>query len=211
MNLARNLVISVLMTIVTTILLGVLYPLAITAVAQAVFPSQANGQLIERDGTVVGSRLIGQAFSGSGYFRSRPSATAVPYDAANSAGSQYGPTNRKLIDVVKANVDDARKDHPGAAVPVDLVTASASGLDPHISPAAAEFQVPRVARERHMAEGQLRRLVADSTGRTAAGLPGRASGQRPGTEPRARPDAPAGEMTAIPSCPVAATQRPREG
>jgi K+-transporting ATPase ATPase C chain len=163
MNLVRNLVISVLMTIVTTILLGVIYPLAITALAQAVFPSQANGQLIEHNGTVVGSRVIGQVFSGPGYFRSRPSATAVPYDAANSAGSQYGPTNKKLIDAVKANVDDARKDNPGAAVPVDLVTASASGLDPHISPAAAEFQVPRVARERHMPEDQLRRLVAGST------------------------------------------------
>src|SRR6478672_4163759 len=113
MNLVRNLVISVLMTIVTTILLGVIYPLAITALAQAVFPSQANGQLIEHNGTVVGSRLIGQAFSGPGYFRSRPSATAVPYDAANSAGSQYGPTNKKLIDAVKANVNDARKDNPG--------------------------------------------------------------------------------------------------
>ena len=172
MNLLRNLVISVLMTIVTTILLGVIYPLAITAVAQAVFPSQANGQLIERGGTVVGSRLIGQAFSGPGYFRSRPSATAVPYDAANSAGSQYGPTNKQLIDAVKANVDDARKENPGAAVPVDLVTASASGLDPHISPAAAEFQVPRVARERHLPEDQVRRLVADSTERRQLGFLG---------------------------------------
>jgi K+-transporting ATPase ATPase C chain len=163
MNIARNLVVAVLMTIVTTLILGVIYPLAITAIAQVAFPSQANGQLIERDGKVVGSRIIGQGFSSPGYFRSRPSATAVPYDAANSAGSQYGPTNKKLIDAVTANVEAARRDNPNAPVPIDLVTTSASGFDPHISPAAADFQVARVARERGMSEADLRQLIGAHT------------------------------------------------
>jgi len=160
MALTRNLIIAILMTIVTTVLLGVVYPLVVTAIAQAAFPAQANGQLIERHGTVVGSRLIGQGFSAPGYFRSRPSATSMPYDAANSAGSQLGPTNKKLIDAVAANVAAARKDNPSAPVPIDLVTASASGFDPHISPAAAEFQVPRVARERGLQEADVRQVVA---------------------------------------------------
>jgi len=163
MNLARNFVVAVLMTVVTTILLGVLYPLAITGIAQVVFPDQANGQLIERDGAVVGSRIIGQGFSRPGYFRPRPSATSTPYDAANSAGSQFGPTNKKLIDAVEANVKAARQENPDGPIPVDLVTTSASGLDPHISPAAADFQVPRVARERHIDEADVRRLVAAHT------------------------------------------------
>ena len=163
MNLARNFVIAVLMTVVTTILLGLLYPLAITGIAQVVFPDQANGQLIERDCAVVGSRIIGQGFSKPGYFRSRPSATNTPYDAANSAGSQFGPTNKKLVDAVQANVEAARKEDPNAPVPIDLVTASASGLDPHISPAAARFQVPRVARERHVGEAQVAQLVEEYT------------------------------------------------
>jgi potassium-transporting ATPase KdpC subunit len=159
MNSTRNLFTAVLMTIVTTVLLGVAYPLVITAVAQVVFRDQANGQLIERNGTAIGSRLIGQGFSKPGYFRPRPSATATPYDAANSAGSQLGPTNKKLIDAVQANVAAARKENPDMPIPVDLVTASASGFDPHISPAAAEFQIPRVARERGMTEADLRRVV----------------------------------------------------
>jgi K+-transporting ATPase ATPase C chain len=163
MNMTRNLIVAVLMTVVTTVLLGVIYPLGITAIAQVAFPAQANGQLIERDGNVIGSRLIGQGFSGAGYFRSRPSATTTPYDAANSAGSQYGPTNRKLIDAVKANVAAAQKENPDMPVPVDLVTTSASGVDPHITPAAAEFQVPRVARERRVSEREVRRLVASAT------------------------------------------------
>jgi potassium-transporting ATPase KdpC subunit len=163
MNLNRNLLSAVLMTIVTTLLLGVIYPLAITAIAQVLFPDQANGQLIERDGTVVGSRIIGQGFSAPGYFRSRPSAAGMGYDAANSAGSQLGPTNKKLIDAVKANVEAARKENPNASVPIDLVTTSASGFDPHLSPAAAEFQLPRVARERGMSEGDVRSLVAANT------------------------------------------------
>jgi K+-transporting ATPase ATPase C chain len=163
METTRNLITAVLMTIVTTVLLGIVYPLAITAIAQVAFPDQANGQLIEQNGTTIGSRLIGQGFAGPGYFRPRPSATAVPYDAANSAGSQFGPTNKKLIDAVTANVEAARKDNPGAPVPIDLVTASASGFDPHITPASAAFQVPRVARERGMDEGDVTRLVEAHT------------------------------------------------
>ena len=159
MNTYRNLVTAVLMTIVTTVLLGLIYPLAITAIAQVAFPDKANGQLVQRDGVTIGSRIIGQGFSRPGYFRPRPSATSTPYDAANSAGSQLGPTNSKLIDAVRANVESARKENTGAPVPIDLVTASASGLDPHISPAAAAFQAPRVARERGMSEADVRRLV----------------------------------------------------
>jgi len=163
MNLTRNLVVATLMTIVTTVMLGLIYPLVVTGLAQVLFPDQANGQLIERDGRIVGSRIIGQGFSSEGYFRSRPSATAVPYDASNSGGSQYGPTNKKLIDAVTANVEAARKENPTAPVPIDLVTASASGFDPHLSPAAADFQVPRVARERGMSEADLRQLVRTHT------------------------------------------------
>jgi K+-transporting ATPase ATPase C chain len=157
---------ALLMLLVLTVVTGLLYPLAITAIAQGVFPHQANGQLIERNGTVIGSRIIGQGFSAPGYFRSRPSATATPYDAANSAGSQLGPTNKKLIDAVQAAVAAAQKENPGSPVPIDLVTTSASGFDPHISPANAAFQIPRVARERGMTEDEVRRLVeADTEGR----------------------------------------------
>ena len=167
MNFTQNLRIAVLMTIVTTLLLGVAYPLVVTGLAQVLFRDQANGQLIERDGQIVGSRIIGQAFSSPGYFRGRPSAAGSGYDAANSSGTNLGPTNRKLIDAVTANVEAARKENPGApacpepcrGVPIDLVTASASGLDPHISPAAALFQVPRVARARGAAEADVRALV----------------------------------------------------
>jgi K+-transporting ATPase ATPase C chain len=159
MNIAKNLVAAVLMTIVTTLILGVIYPLAITAIAQVAFPTQANGQLIERDGKVVGSRIIGQGFSSPGYFRSRPSAAGTGYDAANSAGSNLGPTNKKLIDAVRANVEAAQKENPNVPVPIDLVTTSASGFDPHLSPAAADFQVPRVARERGTSEANIRSLV----------------------------------------------------
>ena len=174
MNIARNLLSAVLMTIVTTILFGVAYPLAITGIAQVVFPDKANGQMIERGGLLVGSRLIGQGFSSPGYFRARPSATSVPYDAANSGGSQLGPTSRKLIDAVKANVDAARLENPGVAVPVDLVTTSASGFDPHVTPAAAEFQVPRVARERGLPEEDVHRLVAEHTEARQLGFLGEA-------------------------------------
>jgi len=163
MNITKNLVAAVLMTIVTTLILGVIYPLAITAIAQVAFPSQANGQLIERDGKVVGSRIIGQGFSSPGYFRSRPSAAGMGYDAANSAGSNLGPTNKKLIDAVTANVESARKENPNAPIPIDLVTTSASGFDPHISPSAADFQVPRVARERGFSEADFLYLVEAPT------------------------------------------------
>ena len=159
MNLTRNLITAVLMTVVTTLLLGVAYPLVVTGLAQVLFPNKANGQLIERGGKIVGSRIIGQAFSSPGYFRSRPSAAGTGYDAANSAGTNLGPTNKKLIDAVKTAVEAAKKENPSSPVPIDLVTSSASGLDPHISPAAALFQVPRVARERGVTEGEIGQLV----------------------------------------------------
>jgi K+-transporting ATPase ATPase C chain len=167
MNLARNFVAAILMTVVTTIILGIVYPLAVTGLAQVLFPDQANGQLVQHNDHVVGSRIIGQGFSGAGYFHSRPSAAGTGYDAANSAGSNLGPTNKKLIDAVAANVEAAKKDNPSAPVPVDLVTTSASGFDPHITPANAEFQMPRVARERGLSETEVRRLVnAHTEGRT---------------------------------------------
>ena len=163
MNILRNLVVAVLMTVVTTVLLGLVYPMVVTVLAQAIFPAQANGQLIVRDGRIVGSSLIAQRFSSPTYFHPRPSAAGSGYDAANSAGSQLGPTNRTLIETTRENVAAARRDNPGRPVPIDLVTASASGLDPHISPAAAEFQVPRVARTRGISEHDLRRLVLEHT------------------------------------------------
>jgi K+-transporting ATPase ATPase C chain len=157
----KNLITAVLMTIATTVLLGIIYPLVVTGLAQVLFPRQANGQLIEKDGKIIGSRIIGQAFSGPGYFHSRPS--AVSYDATNSNGSQLGPTNHQLIDRVKGDVATLQAENPGQPVPIDLVTASASGLDPEISPAAAEFQVPRIARARGLSEDAVRRLVQQHT------------------------------------------------
>ena len=161
----KNFVTAILMTIVTTILLGLIYPLAVTGLAQVLFPDKANGSLIKRaDGVVIGSRLIGQPFSSPGYFRSRPSAAgANGYDAGASSGSNLGPTNQKLIDRVKADVEKLQAENPGKPIPIDLVTTSGSGLDPHISPAGAEFQVPRVAKERNMTEGQVRQIVAAHT------------------------------------------------
>jgi len=163
MNITKNLIVAVLMTIVTTLLLGVAYPLVVTGLAQVLFRDNANGQLIERHGKVVGSRIIGQGFSSPGYFRSRPSAAGTGYDPLNSGGTNLGPTNKKLADAVKAAVDAAKAENPGTPVPVDLVTSSASGLDPHLSPAAALFQVPRVARERGLPESDVRRMVDQHT------------------------------------------------
>ena len=159
MNITRNLLVALLMTIVTTLLFGIVYPLAMTAIAQAIFPDKANGQLVVRNGSVIGSRIIGQMFSSPGYFHGRPSAAGTGYDAANSGGTNLGPTSKKLAETVKAAVEAAKKENPSEPVPIDLVTSSASGLDPDVSPAAALFQVPRVARERGRAEEDVRALV----------------------------------------------------
>ena len=159
----KNLKIAFLMTVFTTILLGIIYPLVITALAQVLFPERANGQLITRNGKIIGSRIIGQGFSGASYFHSRPSAAGNGYDAANSGGTNLGPTNQKLISRVSQDVTSLQAENPATPVPVDLVTTSASGLDPDISPAAAEFQVPRIARERHASPETIRQLIARHT------------------------------------------------
>jgi potassium-transporting ATPase KdpC subunit len=159
----KNLITAVLMTIATTVLLGIIYPLVVTAVAQVLFRDKANGQLLARDGKLIGSRIIGQSFTGPGYFHSRPSAAGNGYDAANSAGTQLGPTNQKLIARVNGDADTLRQENPNTPIPIDLVTTSASGLDPHITPGAAAFQVPRVARERHLSEDAVRQLVTKHT------------------------------------------------
>jgi K+-transporting ATPase ATPase C chain len=159
----KNLVTAVLMTIATTILLGMVYPLLITAVASVLFPDKASGQLIQREGKIVGSQIIGQAFTGRGYFHSRLSAAGNGYDAANSGGTNLGPTNQKLIDRVRQDTTSLRAENSGTSVPIDLVTTSASGLDPDISPASADYQVGRVARERGMRVEEVRQLVAKYT------------------------------------------------
>ena len=171
----KNLITAVLMTVATTILLGIIYPLVVTGIARVAFPDKANGQLIQRDGKTVGSRIIGQPFTGPGYFHSRPSAAgANGYDAANSGGTNLGPTNKALIDRIKQSADSLQAENPGKPVPVDLVTTSASGLDPEITLAAADFQVLRVARERGITEDQLQRLVAKHTEGRQAGFLGEA-------------------------------------
>jgi K+-transporting ATPase ATPase C chain len=159
----ENLRIAILVTLVTTVLFGIIYPLGITAIAQLLYPSEANGSLMQRNGQVVGSRLLGQTFSSPGYFHPRPSAAGTGYDASQSSGSNLGPTNHQLIDRVKSDVEKLRAENPGVPIPVDLVTTSGSGLDPEISPAAAEFQVPRVARERSMLAADVQALVSKHT------------------------------------------------
>jgi K+-transporting ATPase ATPase C chain len=159
----KHLVTSILMTVVTTVLLGIIYPFVVTGLAQLIFPRQANGSMITSNGTLIGSRLIGQPFSSPGYFRSRPSAAGTGYDAGNSGGSNLGPTNKMLIDRMNGDIQKAQAENPGTPVPMDLVTTSGSGLDPHISPEAAAFQVPRIARERGISEADVSALVANHT------------------------------------------------
>jgi K+-transporting ATPase ATPase C chain len=160
----KHFVTAILMTVVTTVLLGIVYPFVVWGLAQVIFPKQANGSLITANGKVMGSHLLGQPFSSPGYFRSRPSAAGnAGYDAGNSSGSNLGPTNKMLIDRMNADIRKAQAENPGVPVPMDLVTTSGSGLDPHISPEAAAFQVPRVSRERKMNEADVRALVEKHT------------------------------------------------
>jgi K+-transporting ATPase ATPase C chain len=164
MNLLKQIYPAVATTVVLTLLLGIGYPLLVTGLAQVIFPGKARGSLIERNGLVIGSRLIGQPFTGPGYFHSRPSAAGQGYDGTSSGGTNLGPTSKRLIeDQVGERAGALRAMNPNSAIPVDLITSSASGLDPHITPAAAEFQVPRVARERGMSEGDVRRMVRQNT------------------------------------------------
>ena len=159
----QNLITAVLMTLAMTLLLGIAYPLVITALSQLLFKDKANGQILYRNGEAVGSRLIAQPFTSARYFHPRPSAAGTGYDAANSGGTNLGPTNRKLIERIQADAAALHNENPSQPVPIDLVTTSASGLDPEISPAAAEFQIQRVARERGISESQLRSLVLKHT------------------------------------------------
>jgi K+-transporting ATPase ATPase C chain len=162
-SLVANLRVSVLITIVTTVIFGLLYPLAVTGIAQIFFRHQANGSLIEKNNQVVGSELIGQTFGGPGYFHSRPSNAGTGYDASQSSGSNLAPTNHQLMDRIKSDSSRLHIENPDAPIPVDLVTASGSGLDPEISPAAGEFQIARVAKERNIPEAEVRQLVAKHT------------------------------------------------
>jgi len=168
----KHLITAFLMTIATTILLGMIYPLVITGLARVFFPNKANGQIIYRNGEAIGSRLIAQPFTSPKYFHPRPSAAGNGYDAANSGGTNLGPTNQKLIDRVRSDAASLQQENPSQPVPVDLITTSASGLDPEISPAGAEFQIPRVARARHLPESTVRELVQKHTHARDLGLLG---------------------------------------
>lgn len=159
----RSAITAVLYTILGTILLGLGYPYTVTGITQLLFRDKANGQLLQRDGRLVGSAILGQPFTGPAYFHSRPSAAGAGYDASSSSGSNYAPTNKKLVSRVAADVSAAQIDHPGAPVPIDLVTASGSGLDPDITPAAADFQVARIASLRHLSQDAVRQIVARHT------------------------------------------------
>lgn len=172
MNLLKQIYPAIAMTVVLTLLLGVIYPFVVTGLAQVIFPRQAAGSLIEKDGKVIGSSLIGQPFTGPGYFHSRPSAAGTGYDGTASGGTNLGPTSQKLMDNVKTAAEALREENPGSPIPIDMVTASASGLDPHITPAAAEFQVPRIVKERGMNADQVRRLVREHTEGRQFGLLG---------------------------------------
>lgn len=164
MNLFKHIYPAIALTIVLTVLVGIAYPFVITGLSELLFKEKARGSLIEREGKVIGSRLIGQPFKGSGYFHSRPSAAGSGYDATASGGTNLGPTSKLLFEEqVKGRSKQLRAENPDAKIPVDLITSSGSGLDPHITPAAAEFQISRVARERRMSEDQVRRLVRKYT------------------------------------------------
>jgi len=168
----KHLITSLLMTVATTILLGLIYPLVITGLAQVLFRDKANGQIISRNGVTIGSRIIAQPFTGAKYFHPRPSAAGNGYDAANSGGTNLAPTNQKLIDRVAADAKSLHEENPAQPIPADLITTSASGLDPEISPAAAEFQIPRVARERVLSESAVREMVQKHTRQRDLGLLG---------------------------------------
>jgi K+-transporting ATPase ATPase C chain len=159
----KNLIVAIRFTLITTVFFGLAYPLLVTGISQWIFPKQANGSLFVKNGQVVGSRLIAQGFSGEKYFHPRPSAAGAGYDPTASGGSNLGPTNEVLVTRVQQDVAKLRQENPGAAIPADLVTTSGSGLDPDISPAAAEFQVARVAKARGISAEELRRIVARHT------------------------------------------------
>ncbi|MFY9221646.1 MAG: potassium-transporting ATPase subunit KdpC [Blastocatellia bacterium] len=163
MNWLKQIYTAVMAILVFTIITGFIYPLVVTLLAQVLFNDQANGSLIKKDGQIVGSRLIGQSFSSNEYFYSRPSAAGIGYDATSSGGTNWGPTNHLLIDRVKVNATALKKENPNSLIPVDLVTASASGLDPDISPASAHFQISRVAKARNISEQQINDLVVKHT------------------------------------------------
>jgi len=170
----KNLIIAIRFTLITTVVFGLVYPLVVTLLSQWIFPKQANGSLIVRNGEVVGSRLIGQAFSGEKYFHPRPSAAGNGYDPTASSGSNLGPTNQTLVTRVQQDVAKLQQENPGVPIPADLVTTSGSGLDPNISPAAADFQVPRVAKARGISADELWRIVAKHTQPRKYGILGEA-------------------------------------